>query len=456
MKRKMMIKKAVALVLTFSMAFSIAACGDSGRAEEVKEQETGQQATEEKEAEQGTGQETAEAGSEKTKISFWAPFSGGDGDIMTELVDEFNAQSSTTEVEFMIIKSEEYYTKLLAAMTTDTAPTVAVNHITRIKEYVNDGLIEPLDDLASAAGVDFGEFTERLQASAEIDGKYYCMPMDTHLLLMHFNTDEFERMGLLEEDGTVKVPRGEEAFFEYFHNVKSQLGNGQIPISGTSMNGLPMYLWYTLLTQYGGDICDETGSTATLNSEENIKALSVIMRMVDEEIWPKNQKNGGELFTGKIAPATINGVWAVPMFEGTEGLNFVSMPFPQFTDKDSVYADSHTLVIPKNKNTTEEEKVAAMEFMKWLTDNTAKWARAGHIPSKQSVIDSEEFRNLPYRSVYADSAQYAKIFPQVCGIAGLTELTYRELAAMIAGSQDVETTAENMQNGFQEILDSYK
>ena len=104
---------------------------------------------------------------------------------MTELVDEFNAQSSTTEVEFMIIKSEEYYTKLLAAMTTDTAPTVAVNHITRIKEYVNDGLIEPLDDLASAAGVDFGEFTERLQASAEIDGKYYCMPMDTHLLLMH-------------------------------------------------------------------------------------------------------------------------------------------------------------------------------------------------------------------------------------------------------------------------------
>ena len=188
MKRQMIFKKAIALVLTFSMAFSIAACGD-GRAEEVKEQGVAQQGTGEKEADQGTGQETAETGAEKTKISFWAPFSGGDGDIMTELVDEFNAQSSTTEVEFMIIKSEEFYTKLLAAMTTDTAPTVAVNHITRIKEYVNDDLIEPLDDLASAAGVDFGEFTERLQASAAVDGKFYCMPMDTHLLLMHFNTD---------------------------------------------------------------------------------------------------------------------------------------------------------------------------------------------------------------------------------------------------------------------------
>ena len=90
---------------------------------------------------------------EKTKITYWAPFSGGDGDIMTALVDQFNEQSETTEVEFMILKSEEFYTKLLAAMTSDTAPTVAINHITRIKEYVTDDLLEPLDELAQAQGV---------------------------------------------------------------------------------------------------------------------------------------------------------------------------------------------------------------------------------------------------------------------------------------------------------------
>ena len=54
MKRQMIFKKAIALVLTFSMAFSIAACGD-GRAEEVKEQGVAQQGTGEKEADQGTG-----------------------------------------------------------------------------------------------------------------------------------------------------------------------------------------------------------------------------------------------------------------------------------------------------------------------------------------------------------------------------------------------------------------
>ena len=155
--------------------------------------------------------------------------------------------------------------------------------------------------------------------------------------------------------------------------------------------------------------------------------------------------------TGNVAGATINGDWAIPTFEGTNGLNFVSMSFPQLGTTKSVYADSHTLVIPKNANLTDAEKTSAMEFMKWITDNTGKWAQSGHIPSRTS----EEFKALPYRENYAESANYAKFYPQVCGVAGLTEMTYRELAAMIAGEQDVQATMDHMQEQFQEILDSY-
>ena len=389
----------------------------------------------------------------KTKISFWSPFSGGDGDIMTAMVDEFNAQSDTTEVEFMIFKSEEYYTKLLAAMTSDSAPTVAVNHITRIKEYVTDDLLEPIDELADSVGVDWAGFTDNLQSVLTVNDQHYCLPIDTHLLLMYFNTDDYEAMGLLEDDGTVSVPSGEEEFFEFFENVKEE--SGKMPLSGTSSNGLPMYLWYTLLTQYGGDICDPEGTTATLDTDANRQALETMMRMVNEEIWPKNQKNGAELFSGRVAVSTINGDWAIPTFEGTEGVNFVAQPFPQIGPEQSVYADSHTLVIPKNKNLTDEQRASAIEFMKWVIDNTDQWAQAGHLPSQKAILESESFTSLPYRTLYAPSVEYAKIFPQVCGTAGLTEMSYRELAAMIAGEQDVETTMENMQTQFQEILDSY-
>jgi len=390
----------------------------------------------------------------KTKVTFWSPFSGGDGDIMKELVAEFNAQSETTEVEFLIFKSEEYYTKLLAAMTTNSGPNVAINHITRIKEYVEDGLLLPLDSYAAEAGLNWGDFTGRLQEAAQVDGSYYAVPLDTHLLLMHFNKDLLEEIGMLEADGTVKIERGEEGFFKFFEEVKKRAPEGVMPISGTSQYGLPMYLWYTLLTQYGGDILDETGTKATLDTPENKKALSIMMRMVENDIWPKNQKNGAEIFTAQKAVATINGVWALPIFESAEGLNFISIPFPQFTDTDSVYADSHSLVFPKNDNISDEERKAAMEFAVWLTNNSAKWGKAGHIPSKPSVAQSDEYQSLLYRKDYAPSAEYAKFYPQSTSIAGFTELIQRELAAMIAGEQDVDKTASNLQTEFQKLLDA--
>ena len=163
MRKRNLVKKMTALVLAGTMTASLAACGggqgaaSGGGASEATENTS-------KAAE---GADTAAPSGEKTKITYWAPFSGGDGDIMTALVDEFNAQSPTTEVEFMIIKSEEYYTKLLAAMTSDSAPTVAVNHITRIKEYVTDELLEPLDSLAADASVDWTGFTKRLQEASQ-------------------------------------------------------------------------------------------------------------------------------------------------------------------------------------------------------------------------------------------------------------------------------------------------
>ncbi|MDF2844863.1 MAG: transporter substrate-binding protein [Herbinix sp.] len=435
MKKRSVFKKVLVVALTACMAF-LTACG-GGKSPSTEPNDS----------------VTKAPVKDKTKITFWAPFSGGDGDIMTALVDEFNDQSQTTEVEFMIIKSEEYYTKLLAAMTSDSSPTVAINHITRIKEYVTDDLLEPLDGLSSAAGVEWTDFTERLQQASKVNDVPYCMPIDTHLLLMHFNTDEFQKIGLLEADGTVKVPEGEDAFFEFFNKVKDE--SGKMPLSGTSMNGLPMYLWYTLLTQFGGNVCDVDGKVATLDSDANKKALEIMMKMVDSEIWPKNQKNGAELFTGNIAVATINGNWAIPTFTGTSGLNFASMAFPQLGTVKSVYADSHTLVMPKNANMSDEEKTAGMEFMKWITDNTLKWAQSGHIPSRVSVMESAEFKALPHRANYAESANYASFYPQISGIAGLTEMTYRELAAMVAGEQDVAATMDNMQQQFQKILDSY-
>ncbi len=433
-------KKAVALFLALCLAFAMTACtNNANESSNVSSAESGSQPA-------TTG--------EKTKITFWSPFSGGDGDIMKSLVDAFNEASDTTEVEFLILKSEEYYTKLMVSMSSNTAPDTAIMHISRTLEFTNDNLIEPLDDLAAEAGVNWSDFTQALQDASLVDGKHYAMPLDTHLLLMHFNKEILGDIGMLDADGIPTMQPGEEGFFNYFNEVKSKVPASIMPISGTSSGGLPQYLWYTLLTQHGGEIQSEDGKTATLDTPENKKALSIIKKMVDTGLWPKNQKNGGEIFSAKSAAATINGNWGVPIFEGVEGLDFVSLAFPQFTDTKAVYADSHTLILPKQQNADPAKQKSVMEFMNWLTSNSVLWANAGHVPSKSAVLESEEFKSLPYRSDYAQSAEYAHFYPRSLSITGLIEVVQRELATMITGEQDVDTTAKNMQEGYQKLLDS--
>lgn len=395
--------------------------------------------------------ETAKPG-EKTKITFWSPFSGGDGDIMKSIVADFNAQSKTSEVEFLIFKSEEYYTKLMVSVSSNSAPDTAIMHLSRMLEFTYDELLEPLNKLAADEGLNWSEFSEVLQNSAKIDGKYYAVPLDTHLLLMHFNTKWLGELGMLGPDGKPNLQRGEKAFFDYFNAVKAKLDANQMPLSGTSQFGLPQYLWYTLLTQYGGDIQNADGTKATMDTPENKKALSVIKQMVDEGIWPKGQKNGAEIFTGFRAAATINGNWAIPIFENIKGMEFISLPFPQFTNVNSVYADSHTMVMPKSTQSA-AKKASVMEFMAWMSENTIAWAQAGHIPSKTKIVDSAEFKALPYRSEYAKSAEYAHFYPKSLALTGMIEVVQRELATMISGGQDVHTTAANMQSGYQKLLD---
>lgn len=396
----------------------------------------------------------AEAGAkEKTKITFWSPFSGGDGDIMKKIVADFNAQSTTSEVEFLIFKSEEYYTKLMVSIASNAGPDAAIMHISRMLEFTDDGLLEPLNKLAADAGLNWAEFSKVLQDAAQIDGQYYAVPLDTHLLLMHFNTEWLRRLGMLDANGRPNMQRGEKAFFDYFSQVKSKLGANEMPLSGTSQFGLPQYVWYTLLAQYGGEIQNADGTKATLDTPENKKALSVIKQMVDSEIWPKGQKNGAEIFTGFLATATINGNWGIPIFEGINNLEFISLPFPQFTNTDAVYADSHTMIMPKKSGQSAAKKAAVMEFMSWMADNTLDWAEAGHIPSKAKIVESAEFQALPYRADYAKSAEWAHFYPKSLALTGMIEVVQRELATMIAGGQDVNTTAANMQSGYQKLLD---
>jgi multiple sugar transport system substrate-binding protein len=60
------------------------------------------------------------------------------------------------------------------------------------------------------------------------------------------------------------------------------------------------------------------------------------------------------------------------------------------------------------KDENPEKRKAAAIFGNWIADNGQVWAKAGHIPSKPSVFEKQEFKDLPYRSDYVSVANTVK------------------------------------------------
>ena len=51
-------------------------------------------------------------------------------------------------------------------------------------------------------------------------------------------------------------------------------------------------------------------------------------------------------------------------------------------------------------NLTDAQRKSAYSFLKFLWDDDFQWARAGHLPASQKVIDSAAFKALPFRFIW--------------------------------------------------------
>jgi energy-coupling factor transporter ATP-binding protein EcfA2 len=74
------------------------------------------------------------------------------------------------------------------------------------------------------------------------------------------------------------------------------------------------------------------------------------------------------------------------------------VPFPNLFQKKAVWADGRSWVMLKGGAKDDKSRHAAFVFLKFLYDHDADWARTGHLPARQSVIDSAAFNALPHRA----------------------------------------------------------
>ena len=391
------------------------------------------------------------ASNDVVQLKYWVPFSGGDGEYMQQMVDAFNESHEDVQVEMLNIKWEEYYTKLRTSLVSKTAPDIAVAHASKLAELVPTGMVTDLSSLAEEAGVDWNTFSDNQLNATKLDGKHYAIPLDTHALVMYYNKDYLNEAGLLDENGQLKMDPSIDSFIDVLEELKKTLPGDIFPFVSNTSSVYPFWIWYSLYSQMDDSGTYIVDGKASFDNEAAKKALQVMVDIQEKGLWPENVTNGYDLFKSGKAAINFAGVWATGNYEKNENLNFAAVPFPTLFDKPAAWGDSHTLIMPVQDN--KEQQVAAAKFANWLAENGAMWAKAGHIPAKKDVLESEEYQSLKYRKDYAEAQSDVNYMPNHEKLWPVNDVIIKAFSELLNGNVSVEETIEKVEKEVNDVLE---
>lgn len=346
---------------------------------------------------------------DKDKLVFWSLFSGGDGAYMDKIIKEYNATNPKKQVQSVMLVWADYYTKLATAVAAGKGPDIGVSHISKLPELVDQGAVIPIDKYTKVSGTDWSQYTESMNAGVTFEGSHYAMPLDTHAEILYFNKDLLKKAGIeLNSNGQLSIKTADD-FRGMLGKLKSIMPDGSSALALTQKGDDPYRVWWATYFQMGGTpLVNDAGNQVTLDKAKAVKAAEFVKSLYTDGYIKAGIEDHQKYFQGGQAGLVFTGTWATGALEQTKDLHFGAQPFPQLFEKDSCWADAHTLIIPTKKSRSEEDTQAAVDFINYVSSKGAlTWAGSGQIPSDLTIQASKEYKAMPYRSSYAEAAKTA-------------------------------------------------
>lgn len=359
-------------------------------------------------------------------IQFWNLFTGGDGANMNQLVSGFNkSQKDITVKATTLTWGTPYYTKLTTSTVAGQGPDVAIMHLSRMASFAPTGIITPIDTgLMSKYGLTASQFSSRPWQMAHSGSQLMAIPLDTHPMVMFYNTDIAKKAGLLGSDGLLKPLKGSSELIAAFKSSATAGAKWGLDIDTEDVN--PWRLWLALYSQLGGgSVVSPDGKDVLLDDAKGIEAASFIRELTlgSKAAAPATDGPAATaLFGNQKAGFYINGEWDVTTFK-TDKIPFGMTLFPQIYDNQDTWSDSHSFVIPHQRSQDSHRLDAVMQFIAYVEKHAITWAQGGHIPAYLPTVQSAAYRNLEPQAHYHSEADHVIFDPQAwySGAAGQLE-----------------------------------
>ena len=273
-------KRVLALLLAGVMALGLAACGgDEGK-------------TSTPPASQPVGTEPSGEG-ETVEISLWSFNIGGftEASNWDSLIAAFNEKYPNVTVTVNPINYQDGDQKLTTAITGGSAPDIIFEGPERIVgNYAREGLMVDLSDLWTAGGSDIAD---GIDAVSQLDGKYYLYPLSAAAHCMAINYEAFEAAGALQYIDEETRTWTTDNFVAAMEAVRDASAAGTISINTPGIiycgaQGGDQGTRALVNNLYSDYFVTDDGSSYNANSENNVKALTLLQEMVNNKSLSAN------------------------------------------------------------------------------------------------------------------------------------------------------------------------
>ncbi|MDG4856922.1 extracellular solute-binding protein [Streptomyces sp. T-3] len=402
---------------------------------------------------------TVDAG--KTPVRYWHLFGGGDGVNMQSMLEAFGKEHPSIDVEAAQLEwGAPYYTKLGMAGAGGRAPEVAILHLARLPGFGPGRLLDPIDlGLLAEFGIRPADFPKEIWDRGTIDGKQYAVPLDTHPLVLYYQTEICEEAGLLGGDGKLKPLAGEEEFLGALRAIKDVTGQPALVTETLGSNAVgPWRVFAALYSQTGGTILNEGATRITIDNEKALRVLEFIHRVVQDGLVVRRVDYQGSvgIFNAAKTGFFFNGEWEVTTFKGS-GIPFSMTRIPGIFGRPSTQADVHSFVLPHQEARGGESNRAAHRLIAWMLKHSVDWAAGGHVPAYTPTLSEQAYLDLEPQSEYRDVIDDVSLDPPAW-FAGSASAMQEQLGSVFSGVFTGSRTPQNAlteaKSRLQQLLDT--
>lgn len=322
-------------------------------------------------------------------LSFWNGFTGPDGEVLSQLVGEFNASQSNIKVEMDVMGWDILSQKLPPSIATKTAPDMALLIGDWIPQYIDNGSIRNLDDFWNKTGLKQEAYLKNVLELGIYNGTYYSLPMQFNLIYLFWNKALFAAAGLNPDNEPKTMAELADFARKLTIPASGQYGFG-LPVKGA-----PEY-WTSFFWNNGGELFDLKTKKSLLNSPQNVKTLAWVQDLVVKGKVSPAGASGAEMenlfMSGKLA-MYINGPWMIGGIRNNN-IDFGISVVPKGDARQQVIGGNIGFIVPSS---TSDERVAAVcEFIKfWMSDAVLKeWSLKNGFPAwSHNVLKDQEIVN---------------------------------------------------------------